>query len=100
VDERLLKRMRLLECTESFQRGDLHPGHGPDRCDAGTDRAPLSEHCAGAALSEPTAELRPAQVEIVAEHVQQRRCWIHVHSMRTAVDSECHGCHLDLHLSS
>src|SRR5712691_5829199 len=81
VDERLLQRMRPLERPEPFQRGDVCPGYRSDRRDAGPERAPLGEHGASAALAEPTAELRPAQVEVVAEHVQQRRGRIDIHGM-------------------
>src|SRR5262249_5152835 len=100
VDEGLLQRVRPPGRTQPFQPGDLYPSHRPDRCATGPDRAPRGRYCAAAAPGEPTAELWPAQVEVVAEHVQQRRCRIHVYGMRATIDGEGQCCHIDLRLRS
>ena len=46
---------------------------------------PFDDDRAGAALAEPAAELRSAQLEVVAEDVQQRRRRIDIHGLRPAV---------------
>src|SRR5215470_1041707 len=43
VNECLLKRVRLLDRSDSLERGDLQPLHGFNRSDAGADRLPLHE---------------------------------------------------------
>src|SRR3990172_3876714 len=93
VDERLLNRVRLRRRPESFERRDLGAVKRGDRCDAGPDGAAPHDHCAGTALAEPAAELRPVDGEVVAEDVQQRRGRIDINSARTAVDGQRNHAH-------
>ena len=60
-------------------------GHGADRRDARPDGLAVDDDGAGAALAEAAAELRAAQLEIVAEDVEQRRGGIDVHLLRASV---------------
>ena len=74
VDERLLNRMGLLEAAESLERRRFCPArNGGDRRDARANGLPFDEDRAAAALPESAPELRTVQLQIVAEHVQQRR---------------------------
>ena len=73
VDPRLLNRMELAVLRESFERGDLGALHLRHRPDARAHRLALDQHGARAALAEAAAEARPAQIEVVPEHIEQRR---------------------------
>ena len=55
-------------------------------------------HGAGSALREPTAEAWTLQIQVIAEHVQQRRFGGGGDAMRLAVDNDCEGLghHADL----
>ena len=55
---------------------------------------PFDDHRAGAALAEAAAELRTAQLEVVAEHVEQRRRRIDVDGVRPPVDLQCQHDHV------
>ena len=89
VDERLLDRMRTLGRAEPFERGDLGAGYGLHRRHARPDRLAVHDHGAGAALAEPAAELRAAQRQIVAEHVEERRRRVGIERVTAAVDAKC-----------
>ena len=69
------------------------PSTRADRRHARADRAAADDHGAGAALAEAAAELRAAQREIVAEHVEQRRRRIDVDACARAVDRQRDGGH-------
>ncbi len=56
--------------------------------------APLMITRAGAALAESAAEPRALQTEIVAEDVEQRRGWVDIHRVRTAVHLQIDAAHL------
>ncbi len=64
------------------------PWHARDRPDARPDRFAFDEHRAGAALAEAAAKARPAQIEVVAEDVEQRRRRFDVHRMSSSVDGQ------------
>src|ERR1700690_1699718 len=72
VDESLLNRVGMLRRSQTFQRSDFGTGNGFYRCDTRTDRLPFYTDRAGPALSQPTAEFRPSQFEIVAQRIKQR----------------------------
>src|SRR5262245_37232441 len=57
-DEGALQRIRLVDCSQAFNRGDLRVAERPDFGDAGADGLALHQHRAGAALREPAAEFR------------------------------------------
>jgi hypothetical protein len=87
LDERCLKRVRFLDRPEAIQRLDVLIGHGRDRNRAGAYRIAVHDHRAGAALRQAATEPGAVLVEIVAQHVQQRRGWLSVDHARRAVDS-------------
>ena len=88
VDERLLERMRRLRRAQAFKRDDLRAGHGAHARDAGSDRLAVGDDGAGTALSLAAPELRPTELQVVAQDLQQRRRGIDIHALRTPVDSQ------------
>src|SRR5439155_531625 len=94
VDECLLQRMRLLRRPQPFEGRDLRAGDRADRRHARTDCAAADDDRARAALAETAAELRPAEPEIITEHVQQWRRRIDVEAMRTSIHVQCNFTHL------
>src|SRR6185436_10372713 len=93
LDEGALDRMGPLRRAQPLEGRDLRAADAADRGHAGADRAAADDHGAGAALAEAAAEFRPAQREVVAEDVQERRCRVDVEGMRAAVDGERDGAH-------
>src|SRR6188474_893418 len=71
VYECLLNRMRFVRGAQPFERGDIAAGDGLDRRDARPDRLAFDDHRAGAALSEPTAELGTVQGQLVRQHIEK-----------------------------
>jgi hypothetical protein len=93
VDPRLLDGMERAVGRKPFERRDLdalHRGNGPD---AGAHRLALDEHGARPALAQSAPEVRPVQVEVVAQHVQERRRGIDVQGVRLAVHPQSDGHH-------
>src|ERR1700682_964280 len=70
-DERFLKRMRLLDRSQSFQSGDLSSVHGFHGRDAGANRLALHNDGAGSALAKAATKLRSAKLKIVGQHIEQ-----------------------------
>src|SRR5207237_9690693 len=73
LEERLLERMGLLDRAESLERRD----GTADRCrhwgDAGADSVAVQVDGAGAALREAATEARAVQLQLVAQHIKERR---------------------------
>ena len=91
VDEGLLQRMRLLDGAERLDGGDLGIAERADRGDAGARRLAVDQHRAGAALRQPTAELRPGEEQIVPQHVEQRRIGFGRRAVACTIDFETDG---------
>src|SRR5207302_7563767 len=82
LDESLLQwmqRWRLRQALllgipgrQAFERGHRLVRDIADRGNAGADFDPVSQHRTGAALSEPAAKARPAQLKLVGEDIKQR----------------------------
>src|SRR5439155_1733599 len=85
IDERFLNRMRLRARSQTFERRDLRARDIRYRRDTGPDCLTLDNDRATAALTESAAEFRTAEFQIVAEDIQQRRRWIRVQCVCTAV---------------
>src|SRR4029450_1058193 len=98
-DPRLLDRMQLVVGGETRERRDLAPD-GRHRHRARAHGGAVDDHRARAALSESAAEARTVQVEIVAQHVEQRRPRIDVHGVRLAVHPQVHCAHRSPYLVS
>ena len=64
----------------------LRPCERRDRREAREHRAAVDHHGARAALAQAAAELRAVQLQVVAQHVQERRRGIGVDLVRLAVD--------------
>ena len=62
-----------------------------DRRDAGAHRLAVDQHRAGAALRQPAAELGAVELEIVAQHVEQRRVGLGRNRAAHAVDFQADG---------
>src|SRR5579864_8607042 len=93
INEGLLQRMRLLRRAQALQGHDFGFSDGADRCNAGASGAAVQQNRAGAALTEAAAEFGAAQLEFVAEHIEQRRGRINIHGMGAAVDFQSYGTH-------
>src|SRR5437868_9392822 len=78
---------------KAFERGHLFSRHTADGERARTRLFAVDQHGTGAALRQPEAELRPAQGEIVAEHVEQRRVSWRLDLAARAVDDEGNAGH-------
>src|ERR1700730_11335557 len=93
-----LQRVRPLERTEAFERGDLRLPERADRRDAGAQRGAVDEHRAGAALAKPAAELGGIEAEIIAQHIEQRRVRLGRHAVHRAVHLEADSHDAELRL--
>ena len=58
------------------------------RRDAGADRVAVDVHGAGAAGRDAAAELGAGQLEMLAQHPQQRRVAVHSHLFALTVEDE------------
>ena len=85
--------MGILNRSKAFQRRDGGGRDLLDRRDAGARRLAVDDHRACAALGKAASELRPAQLQVVAEHVEQRSGRIDVHRVHPAVDDEGDDAH-------
>src|SRR6266849_61823 len=83
-----LQRVRPLDGTEAFERGDLRLPERADWRDAGAHRGAVDEHRAGAALAKPAAELGGIEAKIIAQHVEQRRVGLGHHAVHRTVHLE------------
>src|SRR5262249_32410334 len=100
VDERLLDRVRFLNRAKSLERGDLRPGHRSDRRDTRSNCLSFHDYRAGAALSEAATKLRSSQFEIIAEHVQERRCRIGIDGVGAPVYLQIQHAHENSSIAS
>src|SRR5688572_4601123 len=80
--------MRRRRRSQSLQRRHFPAGRCVDRQYARALRLAVDEHGAGTALAQPAAEARPRELEIVTEHVKQRRTGIDRDGARRAVHLE------------
>src|SRR2546426_109239 len=76
----------VFRSTQAFQGHNLGAADHAHGRDAGTNCATVHEDCAGSALAKRATEFRPAQLELVAEHVQQWGHRIDINDVGTAVD--------------
>src|SRR5438874_12508847 len=72
IDEGLLNWMRFLRSAETFERGDLVFTGGAHRHHARAHHLAAKYHRARAALRHATAESRPSEAQLIAEHKQER----------------------------
>src|SRR5262249_8437930 len=86
-DPRLLQRMAGIR-REPFDRGHAAPREILDRVEAGVVRLAVDVYRARAALPGAAAELRPRELEILAQDPQQRRVRQRGDGMALAVDGE------------
>ena len=94
VDKRLLNRVRLFGRAQTLERRDARAADGRDGCHARADRAAADNRGARAALAEAAAELRTAQTEVIAEHIEERRCRIDVDGATLPVHGERNAAHM------
>src|SRR5207237_6479567 len=73
LDERALQGMELLDGAETLDGRDAPLDRRRNGCDARAHVLAVDQHRARATLREPAAELRPVQLEVVAEDIEQRR---------------------------
>ena len=90
LDEGALDRRRRLDRSQAFERRDLPALQQHQRRDAGQHRLAVDDHRAGAALAEAAAEFGGVELEIVAQHIEQRRIGIRVDLMVLTIDLQCH----------
>ena len=79
---------------QPFERRDLLAGHAADRQHAGARLLAVDQHRTGAALRQAAAELRARQLEVVAQHVEQRRVVGGLDLPRGSVHGQCDGRHV------
>src|SRR5437762_13960495 len=72
VNPRLLDGVELAVSGESLEGDDFAFDGGSGR-DARARGDTVDDHGAGAALAKSAAKMRPPQIEIVAQHIEQRR---------------------------
>src|SRR5262249_26992987 len=89
----LLDRVRLLRRAEASERDDLAVADRRQRRHAGAHGLPVNVDGAGAALREPTAEMRVVQRELIAQRVEQRHVRIGVDRLDLAVHVEIYSGH-------
>src|SRR5579862_8219095 len=73
---RLFRREPLQFCPsrgQTLQRGDFLVVHRRNRRDAGTDFLAVNQHGTRTALSQPAAKLRTAELQVIAQDIQQWR---------------------------
>src|SRR6266852_4729558 len=88
LDEGLLDRVRLLGGAQPLEGDDLGRADLADRDAAGARRLAVHQHGARSALRQPASELGPVQLQVVAEHVEQRGVGFDVQAVGFAVDRE------------
>src|SRR5882757_9973794 len=71
IDERPLQGTRVLRRPQTFDRRDATLAGGADRIHARALFYPVDEHAACAALRLTAAEFGAAQLEVVAQNVEQ-----------------------------
>src|SRR5262249_8950197 len=98
-DEGALQRMRFLDRTQAFDRGDGGIAERADGSDAGTRRLAVDQHRSGAALGKPAAEFGAVERKVVAQHVEQRRIRLGRHRAALAVDVQTDGHGVKISLS-
>jgi hypothetical protein len=86
VDESLLDGVRFFGSAEAFEGGDFVLLDGADGHDAGADGFATKDDRACAALSEAATELGAAEVEFVAEDVQEWSLCVDVDVVNFAVN--------------
>jgi hypothetical protein len=86
VDEGLLNGVRLLGRTETFQRNNLSVVHRTHWGNTGAKRTPIHDDRTRSALTEPATEFWSAQMELVAEDIEQGCCRIGINRVDAAVD--------------
>src|SRR5436853_4923753 len=87
-DPRLLQRMRAIG-REAFDRHHARAFHAADRGGAGAHRLAIDVHGARAAERRAAAELRSGELQLIADHPQQRRAGLRFRRDRLAVEIEC-----------
>src|SRR5262249_33582785 len=85
IDERFLNRVRLRARSQTLERCDLRSRDIRYGRDTRPDCLTFNNDSATAALAKSAAEFRAAEFHIVAEDIQQRRRWIGVQRVCTAV---------------
>ena len=83
--------MRLVERAETFERRDLGCPERPTGVTQERVGLAVDQHGAGAALREPAAEFGAVELEIVAQHVEQRRVRLGRHRAAHAIDFQIDG---------
>ena len=79
-----------LDRAETLQRRHLLALQQQQRRHAGQHRLAVDDHRAGAALAEPAAEFGGVELEIVAQHIEQRRIRIRIDLVIATIDLQCH----------
>ena len=97
LDERGLHRMQgpstflaafCIAIGKPFKGCDVLAGNGRQRRHAGTNRFTIYLHSTRAALRQAAAKTRAVLIEIVSQHVKQRRIRRHIYAYFFAVDGQ------------
>jgi hypothetical protein len=83
-----LHRAWLLSGAEPFEGYDVLSFQGLNGKDAGERRLAIDDHRAGAALGKSASELRGVQLQVAAQHIEQRRFGVRIERVRPAVHGE------------
>src|SRR5438132_3296897 len=87
-DQRLLHRVQLAVRTEAFDGSDLFAFYRPDRQIATSQRAPIDQHEARAALAAAAAQAPADQAKVVAQDIEERRVAMRYDRMADAIHLE------------
>jgi hypothetical protein len=93
IDKSLLNGVRFFRSSDSLEGRNFLAGHGADWRDAGAHGLPIDDDRASSALREAAAELGSTQLQLVAEHKQQRSLRIDIYGVSAAVYLQRNGSH-------
>jgi hypothetical protein len=93
-DKCALQGMGLVDRSDALKCGDFRSRDRTHRRDAGAHRLTFHDHGTGAALAQATAELRSAELEIVAQHVEKRGGRVNVESVRFPINLQRNRAHI------
>jgi hypothetical protein len=87
LNECSLDGMRISICFQALERDDFLSGDALYSQLAGSRRAVVHQHGAGAALSHAATESRVREFQVVAQYIQERTLRVHIHFVNVAIHS-------------
>src|SRR5437879_3958529 len=91
VDEGLLERVESIGLAEALERGDRLVTYVRNGCHACADRRIAQMDGACSTLRQSTSKLRPVELQVISEDVQQRRVGRDINNVLLSVHRQCEG---------